>query len=62
MPPAAPTKTTTLLRLARTGPVRARDLADAGIPRADLPRLCDRGLLERVARGLYRLADASASR
>jgi len=58
MPPAAPTKTTVLLRLARKGPVRARDLEGAGIPRAYLRRLCDRGLLEQVDRGLYRLADA----
>ena len=52
------TKTTKLLRLARKGPVRARDLDKAGIPRAYLKRLCDRGLLEQVDRGLYRLADA----
>lgn len=58
MSAAAPTKTTKLLRLARKGPVRARDLDDAGIPRAYLKRLCDRGLLEQVDRGLYRLADA----
>lgn len=58
MPPAAPTKTTTLLRLARKGPVRARDLDEAGIPRAYLKRLCDRGLLEQIDRGLYRLVDA----
>lgn len=58
MPPATPSKTTTLLRLARKGPVRARDLDEAGIPRAYLKRLCDRGLLEQVDRGLYRLADA----
>jgi predicted transcriptional regulator of viral defense system len=58
MPPAATTKTAALLRLARKGPVRARDLDDAGIPRAYLKRLCDRGLLEQVDRGLYRLADA----
>jgi predicted transcriptional regulator of viral defense system len=58
MPPAAPTKTTTLLRLARKGPVRARDLDEAGIPRAYLKRLRDRGMLEQIDRGLYRLADA----
>lgn len=58
MPPPTPTKTTELLRLARKGPVRARDLDDAGIPRAYLKRLCDRGLLEQVDRGLYRLVDA----
>jgi predicted transcriptional regulator of viral defense system len=57
MPPAA-TKTDALLRLARKGPVRARDLDEAGIPRAYLRRLCDRGLLEQVDRGLYRLANA----
>jgi predicted transcriptional regulator of viral defense system len=51
-------KTEVLLRLARKGPVRARDLAQAGIPRAYLRRLCDRGLLEQVDRGLYRMADA----
>lgn len=52
------TKTATLLRLARKGPVRARDLDEAGIPRVYLKRLGDRGLLERVDRGLYRLVDA----
>ena len=52
------TKTDMLLRLAQKGPVRARDLDQAGIPRTYLRRLCDRGLLERVDRGLYRLADA----
>lgn len=58
MSPVAPSKTTTLLRLARKGPVRARDLDDAGIPRAYLKRLCERGLLEHVDRGLYRIAGA----
>jgi predicted transcriptional regulator of viral defense system len=47
-----------LLHLARKGPVRARDLDAAGIPRAYLRRLCERGLLVRVDRGLYRLVDA----
>lgn len=55
---AGDTKTNALLRLARSGPVRARDLDAAGIPRAYLRRLCDRGLLEQVDRGLYRLPDA----
>jgi hypothetical protein len=56
--PEEATKTDALLRLARKGPVRARDLDEAGIPRAYLRRLCDRGILERVDRGIYRLADA----
>jgi predicted transcriptional regulator of viral defense system len=61
MPPRASKKTTTLLRLARKGPVRARDLEDFAIPRAYLRRLRDRGILEQVDRGLYRLADASVT-
>lgn len=44
--------------LARTGPVRARDLAAAKIPRTYLRRFADRGIFEQVDRGLYRLADA----
>jgi predicted transcriptional regulator of viral defense system len=52
------TKTDALLRLARKGPIRARDLDGAGIPRAYLSRLCERGQLEQVDRGLYRLAEA----
>ncbi len=51
-------KTKQLLRLAEAGPLRARDLEKAQIPRAYLRRLCDRGVLEQVDRGLYRLADA----
>jgi predicted transcriptional regulator of viral defense system len=51
-------KTDMLLRLARRGPLRARDLERSGIPRAYLRRLCERGLLEQVDRGLYRAADA----
>ncbi len=58
MPRLPATKTMILLRLARKGPVRARDLDEARIPRAYLKRLQDRGLLYQVDRGLYRLADA----
>jgi len=56
--PASVTKADALLRLARKGPVRARDLGAAAIPRVYLQRLRDRGLLEQVDRGLYRLTDA----
>ena len=52
------TKTSELLRLAGSGPLRTRDVDAAGIPRVYLRRLCERGLLERVDRGLYRLPDA----
>jgi predicted transcriptional regulator of viral defense system len=52
------TKIDALLQLARNGLVRARDLDDVGIPRAYLRRLCQRGVLEQVDRGLYRLAEA----
>src|SRR5688572_9847050 len=51
-------RTASLLRMARKGPLRARDLDAAHIPRAYLARLCERGLLEKVDRGLYRLPDA----
>jgi len=52
------TKTSELLRLAGSGPLRTRDVDAAGIPRVYLQRLCERGLLERVDRGLYRLPEA----
>jgi len=58
MPTRSQTKTAALLRMARKGPVRARDLQKAGIPRAYLRRLRDRGLLEQVDRGVYRAPDA----
>jgi predicted transcriptional regulator of viral defense system len=61
MPAAAKSKTSTLVRLARKGPLRARDLDQAGIPRTYLKRLCEGGILEQVDRGLYRLADAPVS-
>ncbi len=37
------------------GLIRARDLADHGIPRQYLSIACERGLLERLDRGLYAL-------
>lgn len=55
------TKVDELLRLAKAGPVRARDLAEAGIPRSYLSRLVERGLLARSSRGVYRLADADVT-
>lgn len=56
-----PTKYDKLLRLARKGPIRARDLEEARIPRVYLRRLTDRGLLVRTDRGVYRLADAEVT-
>src|SRR5436190_8972530 len=53
-----PPKIEALLRLAAKGPIRARDLDRAAIPRAYLGRLRARGQLERVDRGLYRLIGA----
>jgi len=61
MPTTALTKIEKLLRIARKGPIRARDLDRDGIPRAYLKRLCDRGMIERVDRGLYRLAESPVS-
>lgn len=47
--------------MARAGPVRARDLDYAGIPRAYLRRLSECGLFEQVDRGLYQLVNASVT-
>jgi predicted transcriptional regulator of viral defense system len=43
------------------GVLRPRDLDSYGIPREYLSRLCERGLLQRVGRGLYVLADAEVT-
>lgn len=40
------------------GLVRARDFRKAGIPTAYLTRLCREGILERIGRGVYRLANS----
>ena len=51
--------TATLLRLFDERRfVRARDLAEFGIPRAYLSRLVEQGRIRRVARGLYERMDA----
>lgn len=39
------------------GIARAQDFRAAGIPPVFLTRLCQRGKLQRLSRGLYRLAD-----
>ena len=56
------TKGDLVLRLLRRkGIVRASDLERYGIPRVYLTRLCQKGLVERVGRGLYQLARAETS-
>ena len=51
-----------VVELAREkGLIRPRDLAALGIPRQYLRMACDRGLVERVARGLYRAAGGMVS-
>jgi len=53
------TQTDRLLRLARAGGVlRAADVERRGIPRVYLGRLARAGKIQRVARGVYREADA----
>jgi predicted transcriptional regulator of viral defense system len=47
--------------VAEAGVLRPRDLDAHGIPRIYLGRLCERGLLDRVGRGLYVLPDADVS-
>jgi len=54
-------KTVLLHQLAKQGLIRARDLDRLAIPRAYLKRLVDRGELERVDRGLYRLPGAKVT-
>ena len=54
-------KVAALIALARSGPLRARDLTRAAIPRAYLTRLCRSGVLERIDRGLYRLKGSPLS-
>lgn len=56
------TQTQQILALAQQqGQVRARDLANQGIPRAVLARMLASGELIRIARGLYCAADAATS-
>jgi predicted transcriptional regulator of viral defense system len=45
----------------QAGVLRPRDLDAYGIPRIYLSRMCERGLLQRVGRGLYVLPDADVS-
>jgi hypothetical protein len=48
-----------ILSLTKTvGILRAKDLSAHGIPRIYLSRMVEQGLLQRVARGLYRLPNA----
>lgn len=47
--------------VAQAGVLRPRDLDAHGIPRIYLSRLCERGLLRRVGRGLYALTNADIS-
>jgi hypothetical protein len=43
------------------GEVRTRDLTSIGIPRCYLTRMCDEGLLIKVAYGIYRAAEQNAA-
>jgi len=45
----------------KAGILRPRDLDEHGIPRTYLQRLYEKGLVERVGRGLYMLPDAEIS-
>ncbi len=45
----------------RRGIARGRDFDAAGVTRATLQRLHDEGVLQRVGRGLYKLAEADVS-
>jgi hypothetical protein len=43
------------------GTVRTRDFSDIGVPRCYLGRMCDEGLLIKVAYGCYRAAEREAA-
>jgi hypothetical protein len=43
------------------GTVRARDFSDIGVPRFYLARMCDEGLLIKVAYGRYRATEREAA-
>jgi predicted transcriptional regulator of viral defense system len=60
MSAASATQEARVLRLAKTRKLlRARDLADHGLPTIALTRLVQTGKLERVARGLYGIPGAA---
>lgn len=59
---SADSPASTVLQMARRqGLLRSLDLEKAGIPRVYLTRLTSSGALEKVGRGLYRLADQPLS-
>ena len=45
----------------RNGVLRPRDLAELGYPRSTLSRLVEKGVLQRVSRGLYCVIDVEAT-
>jgi predicted transcriptional regulator of viral defense system len=49
--------TASLLNLGKSGPFRASDVAQVGIPRSYLARWEKQGVVERLSRGLYRLVE-----
>jgi predicted transcriptional regulator of viral defense system len=50
-----------LEHMRRAGVLRPRELDALGVPRVYLQRLCRRGTVERIARGLYVLPDADVT-
>jgi len=62
LPAPKPSLRARAVALARErGVVRTRDLADIGVPRCYLNRMCQEGLLVRVGYGRYRAADRKAA-
>ncbi|MDE1172751.1 MAG: type IV toxin-antitoxin system AbiEi family antitoxin domain-containing protein [Parvibaculaceae bacterium] len=60
-PPRESLKDRALTLAKERGIARSRDFDAAGVPRATLRRLQDQGLLVRMGRGLYQLADMESS-
>src|SRR5687768_14267471 len=54
VPPSGASERRALKHLKRAGIARSRDLVAAGLPRTEIQRLADRGIIESAGRGLYR--------
>ncbi|MBI0436183.1 hypothetical protein D9598_20490 [Roseomonas sp. KE0001] len=54
--PPPPLRSRAVALALQKGEVRSKDLTDIGVPRCYLSRMCDEGLLVKVAYGRYRAA------
>jgi predicted transcriptional regulator of viral defense system len=59
VPPSGASERRALKHLKRAGIARSRDLVASGVPRTQIQRLTQRGIIESAGRGLYRSPAAS---